>query len=79
MSRVPTVRGADLDRVFKALAKAGLTASQIVVRPGGEVVISPQSAQAPGLTDEQPAGEVSDLERFRAEKKQRGLRAAQGS
>lgn len=85
MPRVPTVRAADLDRVLKALAKAGQVAGRVEVRPGGEVVIIPKAAPIAGaadpadLTPDMPPGEVSDLERFRAEKRQRGLRAAQGT
>lgn len=86
MPRVPTVRAADLDRVLKALAKAGLVAGQVVVRPGGEVVITPKpappaaaaaAAADESLTAETLPGEVSDLDRFRQEKRQRGLRAAE--
>jgi hypothetical protein len=49
MSRVPTVRKADLDRVLKALADRGQHAATIIVRPGGEVEITPAlTTDAPG-------------------------------
>lgn len=39
MSRVPTVRKADLDRVLKALRDDGQTVGRVEVEPGGKVVI----------------------------------------
>jgi len=84
MPRVPTVRQADLDRAIRALKGAGLGVGRIEVRPGGEVVIVPAPLpkagdDKPSLTPETPAGELSDLDRFRLEKQRRGHRAAQGS
>jgi hypothetical protein len=70
MPRVPTVRQADLDRALRALKAQGLGVARIEVRPGGEVVIVPGP-----LTPAEPPREVSDLERFRAEKAARGGRA----
>lgn len=45
MSRVATVRKADLDRVLKALRDAGQTVGKVLVRPG-EVEILPGSPEA---------------------------------
>lgn len=39
MTRVPTVRKADLDRVLKALADAGKEVGRVEVEPGGKVTI----------------------------------------
>jgi hypothetical protein len=75
MSRVPTVRKADLDRVLAALKAQGLQPASVVVRPGGEVVITPGVAAA----DLTPTGApvVADpLDTWRAGKKSRGDRAA---
>jgi hypothetical protein len=89
MPRAPTIRAADLDRVLKALAKAGQTVDRVEVRPGGSVLIVPKPAPARAptaaadpaatLTPEPPARDVSDLDRFREEKRKRGLRAPQGT
>lgn len=79
MSRVPTVRQADLDRVLKALKAAGYGPASIVVRPGGEVVITPGPAvagNAGALTPEEPAAKPEDLDGWRARKRERGGRAA---
>lgn len=70
MSRVPTVRKADLDRVLKALKDAGLTCGAVLVRPGGEVVITPAPAgEAPPTLTATPAGEQpADLDSWRVRK-----------
>ncbi|MFI4936001.1 MAG: hypothetical protein ACHP7N_15390 [Caulobacterales bacterium] len=47
MSRVPTVRKADLDRVLKALMDAGETIDRVEVKPSGEVVILTGKQSAP--------------------------------
>lgn len=41
MTRTPTIRKADLDRVLKAIKDAGQEVGSIVVRPGGVVEITP--------------------------------------
>lgn len=70
MSRVPTVRKADLDRVLKALRDDGLAPGRIVVRPGGEVEITPALTVASAMPQ---AGSLDERRARRAE------RAAQGA
>lgn len=70
MSRRPTVRQADLDRVFKTLSANGHRAASIVVRPGGEVEITT------ALTTDPTEGQVDDLSAWRSK---RARRADQGS
>lgn len=70
MPRVPTVRQSDVDRSIRSLKAHGYGVARVTIRPGGEVVITPGP-----LTPEEPESELSDLERFRAEKQRRGLRA----
>lgn len=84
MTRVPTVRKADLDRAIKALADAGMTVAAVEVRPGGQVVITPKPAPtaltADDLASQPPEpsqGPPEDLDAWRHRK--RGHRAAQGS
>ncbi len=69
MSRVPTVRQADLNRVLRALKDANLTAGRIEVRPGGEVIIIPTSSTA------QPAS-ADPLEHWRQERARRAAQRA---
>jgi len=70
MSRVPTVRKADLDRVLKALKAAGQVAACVVVRPGGDVVITPAPADQPraALTVVSADGQPDNLDSWRARK-----------
>lgn len=86
MARAPTVRRADLDRVLAALARAGQVAARVEVKPGGVVVIVPgpapveiAAANAPALTLVEDRDKPADLDQWRASRKQRGDRAAQGS
>jgi hypothetical protein len=67
MSRTPTLRKADLDRVLKALADKGLGVASVVVRPGGEVVITPTA-----LTGQGPPVHVSALDSYRERKRGAG-------
>lgn len=68
MSRVPTVRQVDLNRILRALKDNDLIAGRIEVRPGGEVIIIPASSST------QVSGPADELERWRQE---RARRAAQ--
>lgn len=72
MSRGPATRQADIDRALKALAKNGMGAASIVIRPGGEVEITPAPLTAVG-----PKEERDDLAEWRARKNAR--RQAQGA
>lgn len=72
MSRGPATRQADIDRALKALAKNGLGAASIIIRPGGEVEITP----AP-LTNTAPKAERDELAEWRERKNAR--RAAEGA
>lgn len=65
MPRVPTVRKADLDRVLRALTDAGQRAASVVVRPGGEIVITP------ALTADTSGQQVDDLTAWRTNRAQR--------
>lgn len=82
MPRGPATRKADLDRVLKALADAGMAPAKVIVRPGGEIEITPGprpkvgDLQAPPLTPEPAPGQVDDLDAWR---QQRDRRAHQGS
>lgn len=78
MSRVPTVRKADLDRALRAIAAAGLGVAEIRVRPGGEIIITPgpKPNTAAPLTPEAEPAPPADLDQWRARKN--GRRAAQG-
>jgi hypothetical protein len=75
VTRVPTVRKADLVRVLKALADRGLAAGSVLVRPGGDVVITPTIAGAltvgPIIP---PDAEAQNLDEWR--EKKRGRREA---
>lgn len=66
MSRVATVRKADLDRVLKALRDDGQTVGRVEIEPSGKVVILPGA----------PEGALTPLEKWRA---QRDRDAAQGA
>lgn len=68
MTRVPTVRTADVARVVKALAANGRGVARILIRPS-EVEIIPGA-----LTDGEPAPQLSDLDAWR--EKRRGGRAS---
>lgn len=68
MTRVPTVRSADVDRVLKAMKRNGTGVARIFLRPG-EVEIIPGA-----LTDDGPAPQLSDLDAWR--EKRRGGRAS---
>lgn len=70
VSRVPTVRKADLDRVLKSLADHGQRPGTIIVRPSGEVEITP------ALTGEPAGGQGDDLDEWR---RRRAERKAQGA
>ena len=72
MSRGPATRQADIDRTLKALAKHGLGARSIVIRPGGEVEITPGP-----LTGSVEKEERDELAQWRERKNAR--RAAQRS
>lgn len=70
MSRVPTVRKADLDRVLKALADAGQRVARIEVKPGGQVDIIPADLTSANVTS------LNALDRRRAERAQRAAQRA---
>lgn len=69
MSRVPTVRKADLDRAIKALRDAGYSVQRIEARPGGVLLI------IPALTGAAGGGQVDDLDQRR--QRRNAERAAQ--
>ena len=68
---------AALARALAALQAAGLRAAAIVIRPGGEVEITPGPAEAQALTPAPPQAKPVDLDSWRERKN--GRRAAQGS
>lgn len=70
MTRVATVRKADLDRVIRALKDAGQMVGRVEIRPGGIVEITP------ALTGVAPEP-LTPLEQFRVDRARRnGERAA---
>lgn len=66
MPRVPTIRQADLDRVWKMLKANGRGVARIEVRPG-EVILIPGP-----LTDGEPSPQLSDLDAWRNRKRGAG-------
>jgi hypothetical protein len=76
MPRAAAVRAADIDRAIKVLIRNGLTVASVVVRAGGEVVITPALARRDDLTAAAPAQQGDDLDAWRA---RRGDRAAKGA
>ena len=76
MSRVPTVRAADLARTLAALKACGFGPARVELQPGGGIVITPGplTAGGAGVT---PAEPVDDLTVWR--RKKHGRHAAQGT
>ncbi len=68
MTRAATVRKADIARVIQALKDAGQAVGRVIVRPGGEVEITPALTAALGAP-------LTPLEKARAERAARGNRA----
>lgn len=66
--RRQTVKASDLDRVLKALAKAGKDVSRIIIRPSGEVEITP------ALTGGAPAVQLDELAEWRGRRDGRRAR-----